>query len=503
MGINIGSILHSRAVLTGDKIGFVHDEISLSFQEMNDRANAFAGFLSEKEIQKGDTIAVLCKNNEHAIAAFFGAAKIGVITVMVNWRLQKEELYYIFSHSEAKLIVHDDTFQTTVNDLKETIPATTFVSETTTPSLSTIWQNKSEEPRYNSTGNDPIVMMYTSGTTGKPKGALLSHNNLLAASNGLSHTIDWWESDCFLAVAPFFHIGGFAPLITNVHTGATMVLMKDFEPIAVWQTVEREKITTMMTVPAMLALMLKTYPMAKPDISSLRYISCGASTVPAQLILGFRKLGISIQQVYGISEYSGAVTFWKESQHPEKYDSMGKPVMHGTLRIADPETKTALPVGEIGEIVIGGPQVFIGYYKNEEAFMSAVQNGEFYSGDLGYIDENGFLYVVDRLKDLIISGGENIYSAEIERVLSEHPAIADVAVIGVPNQQWGEVPCAFIVKAADTSLTEEDAIAITKEKLASYKAVKEVIFVDQLPRNAVGKILKHRLKEIVTVQNML
>ncbi|MBY0223158.1 class I adenylate-forming enzyme family protein [Sporosarcina aquimarina] len=499
MEMNIGSVLRSRAIMMGEKVGFIHGDTKITFEEMNERANSFSEYLQEIGLSKGDTMAILCKNNEQAIAAFFGAAKIGVISVMVNWRLGKEELQYILSHSEAKLIVYDEVFQTTIEDLKKMIPASHYISSSTSPSFSSVWGQKTREPIYETTGNDPILIMYTSGTTGKPKGALLSHNNLLATSIGLSHTIDWRESDKFLMVAPFFHIGGLAPLITNVHTGAAMILMEDFNPTAAWKLIESERITTMMTVPAMLTFLLKTYPAVSADISSLRNITCGASAVPAPLILQFREMGIPVQQVYGITEYAGAVTLWKETQHPDKYDSMGKPVMHGTLRIADTDSKETLPNGEIGEIIIGGPQVFVGYYKNEEAYMSTVIDGEFHTGDIGYIDEQGFLYVVDRLKDLIISGGENIYSSELEQTLAQHPAVADVAVVGVVNEQWGEVPKAFIVKAKDVEVSVEDIIEFSKEKLASYKAVKEVVFVDQLPRNAVGKILKQRLKEMVSI----
>lgn len=493
--MNIGGLLYSRAQMMGDKIGFVHGDLSISFGEMNNRSNAFASFLKEIGLQQGDKIAILCKNNEDVIAGFFGAAKLGIITVMVNWRLQAAELQYILEHSDAKLLIHDEVFTGVVKELEKLVDMECILSKRSTPSLEDIYTRAAKEPVYQSSGDDPVLMMYTSGTTGRPKGALLSHYNLQAASIGLSHTIDWHEQDRFLMVAPFFHIGGFAPLITNVHTGATMILMEDFEPSAAWKVIEKERVTTMMTVPAMLAFLLKTYPIVNPDLSSIRNITCGASAVPAPLILGFRRLGIPVQQVYGITEYSGAVSFWKESQHLEKYDSMGKPVMQGMLEIVDIETKESVEQGTIGEIIIGGPQVFVGYYKNNEAYQAAVQDGQFYTGDLGYIDEQGFLYVVDRLKDLIISGGENIYSAELEMTLAQHPAIAEVAVVGVPNEKWGEVPRAFIVKAPEAALSEEEVIIFCKEKLASYKAVKEVIFVDHLPRNAVGKILKSTLKE--------
>lgn len=485
--MNIGQILASRGALTGDKVGFIHNEKQLTFKEMNERANRFAHYLTANGISAGDKIALLCKNNEHVIASFFGAAKIGVVTVVLNYRLQAGELQYIIGHSDAKLLVHDAAFADMAGVLG--LPATGV------DGLEEIYRLPADEPKLETGDVDPILMMYTSGTTGQPKGVLLSHNNLQAASIGLSHTIDWWEQDRFLMVAPFFHIGGFAPLITNVHTGATMILMEDFHPVEAWKAIQQHRITTMMTVPAMLAFLLKTHPMVKPDLSSLRTITCGASAVPSPLILGFRKLGVPVQQVYGISEYTGAVSFWKETQHREKYDSMGKAVMQGTIRIVDIDSKEPVENGTVGEIVVSGPQVFVGYYKNEESYQAAVQNGEFYTGDVGYLDEAGYLYVVDRLKDMIISGGENIYSAEIELALGQHPAIAEVAVIGVPKEEWGEVPRAYIVLAPEQELTEEEVIAFCKEKLASYKAVKEVEFIAELPRNAVGKILKTHLKE--------
>lgn len=337
--------------------------------------------------------------------------------------------------------------------------------------------------------------MYTSGTTGKPKGAILSHSNLLAASIGLTHTIDWWEQDRFLCVAPFFHIGGVAPLITNVHVGATTILMENFDPLAVWETIEAERITTMMTVPAMLAFMLKVIEKVQPDYSSIRNITCGASSVPKQIIQAYKELNIPIQQVYGITEYTGTVSFWKEAMGSSKFDSMGESVMHGQIKIIDPATAEEVAPGQNGEILCSGPQVLIGYYKNEKAYTDIMKNGWYHTGDIGHFDEDGFLYVVDRLKDIIISGGENIYSAEIEALLTPHPAISEAAVIGVPDPNWGEIPRAYIVRAPGSKLSEQDIISFCKENLASYKAVKEVIFIKQLPRNAVGKLLKHKLKE--------
>lgn len=495
MDMNVGKLLQHRAVLMGEKEAFVHKEKRWTFTQMNDRANGFANYLIAQGFQKGDRIALLCKNNEDFVTVFLGAAKIGVITVVLNWRLQAAELEYIIGNSKVNLLVYDTDFEPVVAGLQAQEVITAALSKNSTPSLDAIFEENTEEPTYEGSNDDVALIMYTSGTTGRPKGAMISHSNLFAAGFGLTHTVDWWEQDRFLMVAPFFHIGGIAPLITNVMTGCTMIFMEAFEPMAAWKIIAEEKVTTMMTVPAMLSFLLQTYEAAKADASTIRNITCGASSVPAPLILGFRQLGVPVQQVYGITEYTGAVTMWKETMNKDKFDSMGKAMMYGEMKIVDVTTGADLPAGEVGEIHLKGPQVFVGYFENPEATNNVLKDGWYSTGDVGYIDDEGFLYVVDRMKDMIISGGENIYSAEIELVLATHPSVADVAVIGVPDEKWGEIPRAYIVAKPNRTVTEEEIIQYCKEKLASYKAVKEVVFVDQLPRNAVGKLLKHQLKE--------
>lgn len=497
MKINVGEWLKNRANLLGQKEGFVGKKGRYTFSEMNERANRFANFLIQQGIQNGDRIALVCKNHEDFVAAFFGSAKVGVMTVPVNWRLQANEKAYIIRHSGAKVIIYDEAFSEEIKEyraLAEIIICSGESEEDNT--FDQIQQAFSkDEPKLATNNEDIILLMYTSGTTGKPKGAMLSHSNLFSASIGLTHTIDWWEQDRFLLVAPFFHIGGFAPLLANVHTGSTSILLEDFEPIKVWKIIEEEKITTMMTVPAMLNFMALTVNKVHTDYTSLRNISCGASAVPIPLINLFKSLDISIQQVYGITEYTGAVSFWKESLDPRKFDSVGKEVMHGELKIVDIETGKELSHGEDGEILCYGPQVFKGYWENEEESAKVLINGWYRTGDIGRIDEDGFLYVIDRLKDMIISGGENIYSAEVEAALSSHPEIAECAVVGIPDEKWGEIPRAYIVKKAASNLDETEIIGYCKRSLASFKVPKEVVFVSQLPRNAVGKILKARLKE--------
>jgi fatty-acyl-CoA synthase len=505
MKVNVGEWLQNRAYLSGDKEAFVGKTGRYTFAEMNTRANQFANYLGNQGVKQGDRVALICKNHEDFIAALFGGAKMGVITVPVNWRLQAKEMSYILNNSGARVIVYDDLFSEAVEIVKSDSLAELYIciGETTNdPAFDEIVQaSSSDEPAYPAYNDDIAIIMYTSGTTGKPKGAMLSHTNLFAASLGLSQTVDWWEQDRFLSVAPFFHIGGLAPIMANVQTGCTTVLMEDFHPVTVWQTIEKEKITTMMSVPAMLAFMLKTIDRAKTDYSSLRNITCGASPVPLKLIQTCKSLGISVQQVYGTTEYSGAVSFWKESLAPTKSDSMGKCVMYGAIKVVDLQSGEEVAPGMDGEILCYGPQVFRGYWQNEVETAKVLQDGWYRSGDIGRVDKDGFLYVVDRLKDMIISGGENIYSAEVEEVLSANQNVAEAAVVGIPDPKWGEIPCAYVVKTPDSNETEESIIAYCRTHLAAYKVPKKILFIDQLPRNAVGKILKTVLKNTDTVTN--
>ncbi|WP_347489573.1 long-chain-fatty-acid--CoA ligase [Desulfoscipio sp. XC116] len=498
--INIGRLMSNRAYLSPGLEAFVGENYRFTYDQTNKRVNQLAVYLKEQKISRGERIAVLCKNNHYFAAALFAAAKIGAIVIPLNWRLQAQELTYIINDCGAFLILYDDEFSPMIEKLRSTTPIRLFLragGAGPDPEFEEVLSGQStyEPDEVMSKGEDTAVIMYTSGTTGKPKGAMLTHNNLFSASVALSHTIDWRYRDRFLAVAPFFHIGGLAPLITNVHKGCTIVFMPNFDPMSAWTIIENEKINNLMSVPLMLLAMLKVPGVEKLNLKALRTIICGGAPVPDSLIRAYLGIGIKVEQVYGITEYSGAVAFWTHEMPLEKSVSMGKPVFCGDIKIISPETDRELSPGEVGEILCGGPQVFKGYWNNPEATEKALVGEWYHSGDLGKKDEDGFVYVIDRLKDMIISGGENIYSAELETVISTHPAVAEVAVVGVPDSRWGEIPRAYIVKKPDTDVTVQDIVTICKQNLAGYKCVKEVRFVDTLPRNAVGKILKNVLKQ--------
>lgn len=493
LSINIGELMTQRAYLSPNKEGYVGRK-RFTFSEMNDRVNQFAHYLLNEGVKQGDRLPLFCKNNEDFITAFFAAAKIGAITVPINWRLEVNEIEYIINDAQPSLLIYDVEFEDKISQVLKlvSIPSIQSGSDSFDKLIEYLPKN---EPIRLTKGHDTTLIMYTSGTTGRPKGSMITHTNLLSASLGKSHVIDWWFSDRFLSVAPFFHIGGFAPIITNLHNGSTSILMADFDPFAVWKTIYEEKITTMMTVPTMLEYMLKVLDKEKNDYSSLRNITCGASAVSKQLIEAYDQLGIPVQQVYGITEYTGAVSFWKKEMDKNKVNSMGKVVFHGEVKIVDTETNEELPANQVGEIVCYGPQVFKGYWRNKVATDDVLHDGAYRTGDLGKIDEDGFLYVIDRLKDMIVSGGENIYSSELERVIEMHPDVVEVAVVGMPDTKWGEIPKAFVVKSESSSLQAEEIFQLCRKHLASYKCIKELEFIKQLPRNGAGKVLKHVLKD--------
>lgn len=496
MKLNIGKMFTNRAFLTPDLEACIGEGYRYSYREMNQRINRFANFLTASGIQAGDRIAVLAKNNEQVLTALFGAAKMGGITIILNFRLQVPELAYILTDSQAKLLIYDAEFSTLVPGLKKDIPATHFLGIGTGEDKdfeSAIQDRDDAEPVIAGSGDDPAILMYTSGTTGKPKGATLTHNNLFWAATGLVHTLDWAYKYRYLAVAPLFHIGGLAPVFANIHVGCTMVFMPDFDPGKAWQLIVDEKIDFAMTVPVMLQYMQMVPGIDKMDLS-LRHFICGGSAVPQNLIASYRKLGIDVHQVYGATEYSGAISFWSPDMGFEKSHSMGKPVFHGEIKVIAPESEKEVETGNVGEICILGPQVFKGYWENQEASRQVLTNGYYRSGDLGKKDDQGFIYVVDRLKDMIISGGENIYPAELESVIATHPDIADVAVVGKPHEKWGEIPVAFVVKKPDTDISEHDIVNLCRQNLAGFKCVKEIHFINEIPRNTLGKVLKRSLR---------
>ncbi len=499
MTINIGDMMRNRAYLSPDLECFVGENYRFTFGEANLQVNYLAHYMKSLPIYPGDRVAILCKNNYQFLIVMFAAAKIGAITVPLNWRLHPAELAYILNDCGAALLLFDDTFSETVDQLRSKAKLRFLIRSggqgQDIEFEQALNDQPDDEPELISGGEDIAVIMYTSGTTGKPKGAMLSHLSLFFVTAGHCHTINWKYKDRFLSVAPLFHIGGLAPMFTNIHCGTTCVFMPDFDPVKAWQTIVSEKITHMMTVPVMLMAMLRVPEIEKMDLSALEHIVCGGSIVPEIIFTEYKKYNIEVENVLGVTEYAGALTFWTHDMGWDKRSSVGKAVFHGNVKIVDSENRQELPPGEIGEIAVAGPQLFKGYWNNPNATQKVLADGWYYTGDLGYKDEDGCIYVVDRLKDMIISGSENVYPAEIEAVISRCPGVAEVGVVGKQDDKWGEIPVAFVVKLPGAEITEEDIFQACRDNLARYKWVKEVIFTGPLPRNGVGKLMKGPLRD--------
>jgi fatty-acyl-CoA synthase len=497
MSVHLGQLLSQRAMLSPEQEALVTPDGRWTFQQLNQRVSRLAGYLSTQGVSEGDHIAVLAKNGELLCSALFAAARLGATLVVLNWRLQTEELEFILGDSSPTALLFEEDFTQGVELLSASRPRLLLVG-TGNQSIGADYEcivrlNHSLPRIQDHVSGHPAVIMYTSGTTGHPKGAMLSHRAVIASSQGASCTLAWNQDHRFLLIAPMSHIGGLSPLITNVLKGCTTILLPDFDPVQVWQTITQEKVTSLMTVPVMLQALLAVAQKMPVDTSSLVWVTCGASAVPLQLIDACLAAGISIQQVYGATEFCGAISFWLPEMGLDKAESQGKMLIGGEAKIVDLDTVATLGSGQRGEIWCRGPMMFDGYWRNPEATKSALQDGWYRTGDVGYLDEEGAIYVVDRCKDMIISGGENIYPAELEAVIRTLPEVAEVAVVGRPDERWGEVPVAFVVARDGVALTREAVIQVCRDKLASYKAVKEVHFIEALPRSAVGKVLKRQL----------
>ena len=458
--------------------------------------------LLAKGVQKGDRVALLMLNGVEYIESYFGAAKIGAVMVPLNWRLVPDELDFIISDSGPEVLMYGQDFDEAANELQgRGLPVRVWIriGAGERPHWAEDYDQlcaeaPTDEPEINAADDDLLFIMYTSGTTGRPKGAVCTHATMAWASISTNMTADIRYGDRYLQMLPLFHVGALTPATANLHRGATLVVLREFDPALAIDVIERERITTSLAVPAMLQFMLQSPSLDKVSLDLVRWIVCAAAPVPVSLIEAYAKLGIEILQGYGMTETCGPGCLISSEDAIAKAGSTGLAFFHTDIRVVDPSGADAAP-GEIGEVIIRGNHVMKEYWKRPEATAETIRDGWLYSGDLATIDKEGFVYIQDRKKDMIISGGENIYPAEIEKVLAAHPKLAEAAVIGLPSEKWGETPAAIVVAAADESPTTDEVIDFCCGKLASYKLPRVVEFIDEIPRNLTGKILKRILRE--------
>ena len=503
---NLGLFLTKRAFLSPRKEAYVdsHSDLRLTFAELNERSNRIANSFVEAGIEKGERVGLLLMNSAEFMEAYFGLAKIGAVVVPLNWRLVADELEFILKDSGTARLIFGEEFIDTVADLhgrgdKTDIRQWLQVDgDTDIAWFADSYQafrdaGGASEPEIGAADDDMLYIMYTSGTTGLPKGVVHTHNTSVWAILTIAVNTHYREDDRFLGALPMFHVGALTPCAVNVYQGATSVVMRSFTPQLAWELLERERVTTALMVPAMLNFMLQVPDFERFDHSRLRWIMTGAAPVPVSLTRRYLDLGIGVRQVYGLTESCGPACLMDAEDSLRKPDSTGKSFYHTQVRVVNEAGEDCAP-GEPGEVLVAGAHIMREYWNRPEATAETIVDGWLHTGDVATMDEEGFVSIQDRIKDMIISGGENVYPAEIEGVLVTHPDIADAAVIGQPSETWGESPLAILVKSSD-GLTEADVFDHCQGRLARFKQPKAVQFIDEIPRNPSGKILKFLLRE--------
>ncbi len=448
-----------------------------SYAALDAAVDARAAALTARGIEPGDRVALLGGNSVAYLEALFAVARLGAVAVPVNVRLAPEEVTHVLTDSGARLVLASPTLA----DLAVRAGADP-VDLLAAPGPGT-------PPAVPVAGGDPCVIMYTSGTTGVPKGAVLTHDNMLwnavnmlTAGPGISGT------DVTVAAAPLFHIGALGlSALPLLYAGGTVVVLGAFDPGAFVELMARERVTTQFLVPAMWAALTRLP--ALPELPALRWAISGGAPCPVPVIEHFLDRGWTFTEGFGMTELSPAALFLDTADVLTHAGSVGRPFMHVDARLVDADG-AEVGVGEVGELVLRGPTVFAGYWQRPEETAAVFSQGWFHSGDLGRRDAEGFVTLVDRLKDMIITGGENVYPVEVEQVLHRHPGVEDVAVIGVGDAQWGETVVAVVVGDVEP----DELIAFARERIAHFKAPRRVEIVDELPRNATGKLLKRVLR---------
>jgi O-succinylbenzoate-CoA ligase len=511
MKTNIGLFLKKRAEICPNREAFVEFERDrrFTFSQLNARANQVANGLLANGICPGDRVATLLKNGIEFVETYFAAAKIGAVMVPVNWRLVAGEIAYILQDCGAKALVYDSDFDEAVNALQSDVHGMLAVQqwlrrengEGGTPHWAQDYEQlmataATEEPPVGAWDNDNLFIMYTSGTTGRPKGAVHSHEGMLWSQLTSMSTSDMRGDDRFLLALPMFHVGCLSPTSLLVHRGGTGVIMRELDIGAMFRCIDQEKVTIFMAVPALLQFMLMVPEREQNDISSVRWIATGAAPVPVSLLHDYEALGIRIFQAYGLTESCGPGTLLLHEDAEAKVGSCGRPQMHTEVKIVD-STGASIPMGSErpGELLVGGRHLMKEYWNNPQATAETLKDGWLHTGDICTWDKEGFITVCDRKKDMIISGGENIYPAELENILAGCPEVQEAAVIGVASQKWGETPLAIVVAAPGTAPTPESLKAYCKEHMAGYKVPQLYELVTSLPRNPSGKLLKPLLRE--------
>ena len=505
--MDLSDLIARNAAFTPDKPAIIFEGASLSYAAFHARIEQAARALkAEFGVGRGDRVAILSLNRPDYLVLLYACARLGAMLVPLNWRLAVAEQLFILSDASAKVLVLEQAFADVLPALEKSLPDTGIVGIDFTPprgmafdtALATA-RGDGHNPHTDLTR--PLLIVYTSGTTGRPKGAVLRQEALLWNGVMSQHMHDLTSADHVLTVLPFFHVGGLNIQTTPaLHVGATVTIHSRFTPDATLETFARERPTLTVLVPATIQAVTDHPDWDVTDLSSLKAISTGSSIVPPHLIDRIVARGVQVLQVYGSTETCPIAIYTRIGGDLSRTGSTGLPGLCCEAAVID-DAGRELPPDTPGEIAVRGPNVFYEYWGNATATRQALHDGWYRTGDIGRRDADGYFFVHDRKKNLIISGGENIYPAEVERVLLEHPEVRECGVIGRPDPRWDEVPVAYVVRRTGCSVGAEDLKAHVETQLARFKVPRDIVFVDDLPRTALGKVQHFMLRELAHIQN--
>ena len=507
MAETLADMIRNQARTTGDRLALSCQGTSLTYGELDERSNRVAQGLLAEGVERGERVAYLEKNSLEHFEVMLGAAKAGAVFCPVNWRLAPPEIAQVVDDARARVLVVGAEFVPVVDEIEPKLTAVervVVIGEHPRHERYADWRDRHDaaDPEVHTEPGDVVLQCYTSGTTGLPKGAMLSSTSLFAMAPAIQRFLGFDDDTVSLQVLPVFHAAVTGWVILGFSCGVHNVMTRDVDPAEILEVIPRYGVTHAAMVPAVFQFLLMTPGVERTDFTSLRIFHYGASPISEDLLTrALATFGCGFVQSYGLTETCGAaVTLGPEEHEPagpnaHRLRSAGRPLPGVGLRIVAPDG-TDVPTGEIGEIWINSPANLVGYWNLPEATASALTpDNWFKTGDAGYVDADGYLYIADRVNDMVISGGENIYPAEVENVLMSHPGVADVAVIGVPDDRWGETVKAVVVRAEGADVSEHDIVDYCRGRLARYKCPTSVDWIDVLPRNPTGKILKKDLRE--------
>lgn len=511
----VSDIIEYSAHHVPEEAALWFEDDRISYSELRDRCYRLSNAMLDIAAP-GDRVAILSENCPEYVECYYGVPGAGMVLTLLNYRLSGRELTYIINNSEPSVLIVEAKYLPLIRSIRDAIPTVQhiFVIGDTEADRKYADTFKSYSPFRDSgsptrpdarpSEDDVCWLIYTSGTTGLPKGAMLTHRNLMTSILNSLASWDRGFNDIYLFTFPLFHVAGYAMPMQHLR-GIPVVLIRNFDASILFSLVERHKVTSFAAAPTMIAMLLEHPDIDRYDLSTLRNIGYGASAMPAEVIRRTRarwpemKFGTG----FGMTELAGNVMVLLSEEHDnalrdgsDVLSSVGHQMPLAKVRVVDDDGNDC-PPNIPGEIVVKGEQVLKGYWRNPEATEKSFRDGWFHTGDVGRWNENGYLFIVDRKKDMILSGGENIYPREVEEVLYEHPSVIEAAVIGIPDEKWGEVVVAVLTTRGASRPSEDEIILFTRERIASYKKPRHVVFVEELPKNASGKILKRELRDMI------